>query len=245
MLRVTFIGVGGWVTNPSFGHISILVEGGSSKVLLDFGEGSYWGYVRCVGREPWDVDYLILTHRHGDHILGVPTLAQMARARGRVVRIASIPDAVGAVKDLLRAVGARHCLENLDFTELSLGSEASLGGVRVKAIPAKHSVTASSIIMKISSYVVAYSGDTLPNPSFLSEARGADVLIHEVSAPRELAEEARAYGHTSEVDVEYVVSYVKPRYFIPIHYSEYLPRLPAVPGTELVAPSPCGRVVIK
>ncbi|MEM1913524.1 MAG: MBL fold metallo-hydrolase, partial [Thermofilaceae archaeon] len=85
-LIVRPLGCGGWVSDPALGPPSLLVEAGGLRLLVDAGEGVYAALRRC-GFEVADLDLVLVTHKHGDHALGLPTLAMHARRSGARLRV--------------------------------------------------------------------------------------------------------------------------------------------------------------
>lgn len=66
-MRLTFLGVGGWVSSPWLNMASILVTvGGNRRILLDAGGegGIYRQYRRCTGLDVGDLDLVVLSHGH-------------------------------------------------------------------------------------------------------------------------------------------------------------------------------------
>jgi ribonuclease Z len=69
---------------------------------------------------------------------------------------------------------------------------------------------------------VVYTGDSMPSPTLVQRARGADVLIHDATSDAALEEKANRYGHSSsrqaaevakEADVRLLVlTHLSPRY---------------------------------
>lgn len=80
-MKVIPLGTGGWVSNPLLGNVSLLVEVGNSRILIDAGEGTYRA-LRMCGFDVNDLDLMLITHRHGDHVMGLSTLALFARSKG-------------------------------------------------------------------------------------------------------------------------------------------------------------------
>jgi metallo-beta-lactamase class B len=64
---------------------SILVTGDSGHVLIDSGTGKgadlIAANIRALGFDPRDVEVLLMTHEHGDHIGGMARLQQLTGAR--------------------------------------------------------------------------------------------------------------------------------------------------------------------
>jgi len=225
-VRVTILGFGGWVSNPLFGQPAYLVEEGDAKILLDCGEGTLEKLFKCTCLDVSDLSFILITHAHGDHLLGLPTLIQRAKHLGKRLNVVAPPPVLDSISELLNTLQVPHYINYVDATKLHPEVWVRLSeNIHVKAINAIHPVPSFSYILRVGSKTVAYSGDTWPNDDFLSEAEDADVLIHEVSAPPGMIEEARLHGHTPSEYVLDILRKTRPKYFIPTHYFIEPPQL--------------------
>lgn len=246
-LKLVVLGFGGWVSNPLFGQPSYLLINDVAKIMLDAGEGTYAKLRSCTGLTISDIDYVIITHSHGDHVLGVPTMIQMARYEGKPLNIVGPSYILNTIAKLLDALWIPHYIEHIVFHEVNPGEEKQLDrGLRIKAVTAKHPVPSVSYIITFDKFTIAYSGDTAPNEEFLRLAKGSHLLIHEVSTSEELAKEAQAHGHTTSADIEHILSLTRPKYFLPTHYYISAPqiRLDMNMRVKLLTPSPCAEYLL-
>ncbi len=81
-LWITFLGTAASVPSRARGTAATLVAHGSTRVLVDCGEGTQRQLLRS-GAGLVDVDLILLTHLHGDHVLGLPGLVKTYALRGR------------------------------------------------------------------------------------------------------------------------------------------------------------------
>ncbi len=240
MPKVVVLGYGGWVSDPLFGQAGLaLVTDSGRTILLDAGEGTWHWLGRCgLPRLP---DAVILSHGHGDHVLGVPTLVMWASYLGRRLRIWGHPSAIKAVEGLLRATHVGESFEEVVEAHPIRAGEwvVVVEGVKVLAVEAVHPVPAYSFVLVAGGRRIAYSGDTRPNPSFIKEAKGADLLIHEVGVPAGQEALAERFGHTSEAEICEVLERVSPRLFMPYHYFLSESRIVCEASHEIVRPEHC------
>lgn len=240
MPRVVVLGFGGWVSDPSFGQSGIALVTDSGKViLLDAGECTWHWLGKCGLRGLPDA--VILSHGHGDHVLGVPTLVMWANYIGSRLRVWGHPSAIGAVKGLLGSTYVGEYFRRaVEPHPLMAGEWAEVvEGVEVLAVEAIHPVPAYSLVLVAGGRKIAYSGDTRPNPAFVRAAAGADLLIHEVGVPAGQEALAERFGHTSESEVCWVIRGVSPKMFMPYHYFLREPVLACEESVETVRPDHC------
>ena len=75
MIKVTFLGTSDSVPSLERNHTSILLETSSENILIDCGEGTQRQF-RKAKINPCKLTRLLITHWHGDHVLGIPGLLQ-------------------------------------------------------------------------------------------------------------------------------------------------------------------------
>ncbi len=108
-VNVTVLGSGGVMPTPERGTPAILVETWNGlTILLDAGEGVQ-SRLRLAGRSPESLDYVVLTHEHGDHVNGLAGLLQsmaVSKRRRKLTIIGPRP-AIEFALDALEATGSR------------------------------------------------------------------------------------------------------------------------------------------
>ena len=72
---ITFLGTGNAIPTPKRSHTAILLQYKNENILIDCGEGAQRQF-KIAEISPSKLTKILLTHLHGDHILGLPGLFQ-------------------------------------------------------------------------------------------------------------------------------------------------------------------------
>ena len=104
-LRTTFLGTGGAVPTTRRAPSAVMVNREGERFLFDCGEGTQRQMMRFG--TGFDVEHILLTHLHGDHVLGLPGLLQTWDFQDRTdaVAIHCPPGSRRQIEDLVTAGG--------------------------------------------------------------------------------------------------------------------------------------------
>lgn len=168
MTEVIFVG-----TSDAFGaggrrQSAVLVRGPSGSVLVDCGLTTGTGLCE-LGVERGEIDAIAVSHFHGDHFGGIPSLLLAALyedGRTEPLRIAGPPGVQRRVYDLADAMG--YGIEERDwsfpivFEEVPEGKTVELGPVRVSSFGVVHQphTQPHGLLIDTGRERIAYSGDT-------------------------------------------------------------------------------------
>ncbi|MFH1210512.1 MAG: ribonuclease Z [archaeon] len=74
-MKITFLGTGSMMPTPERNHSAILLSYENENILIDCGEGTQ-KQLRLAKIAPTKITKILITHWHGDHVLGIPGLLQ-------------------------------------------------------------------------------------------------------------------------------------------------------------------------
>jgi ribonuclease Z len=210
MPELIVLGTAASVPDAEHDTVGLALRGAGWAVLIDCGGSP----VHKLARVAVDIEAIravVLTHRHADHVYGLPMLVQGLWLSGR-----DAPLPIYGPTETLQV--ARSLLELFDLAEragmfslewhpvpLRQGRRVlELGGVRIMAAPAVHGQV-ETIALRFENTAtgraIVYSADTEPCAAVVRLALGADLLIHEAagdhtghSTPAQAAEIGREAG---------------------------------------------------
>ena len=80
-IKITFLGTGDAIPSARRNHSAIFLNYDSENILIDCGEGTQRQF-RKAGLNPCKINRILITHWHGDHVLGIPGLLQTLALSG-------------------------------------------------------------------------------------------------------------------------------------------------------------------
>jgi ribonuclease Z len=161
-------------------------------VLIDC-SGNPVSSLEKQGLSPWELDCLVLTHRHTDHIYGVPSLVHqlflqhVTNPRGPL-RILGENNAINAVRGLLESSGLwnRPGCFNIETEVVSMkGGTRTISSMDLEFFPVSHGSTPTLGITWLGSNTrrtLVYSCDTEPVAAVWQRAIPGSLLVHECSS---------------------------------------------------------------
>jgi ribonuclease Z len=166
VLDIALVGTGGMMPLPNRWLSSVLLRYGRHLVLFDCGEGTQIS-LRMLGWGLKDIDLVIVSHLHGDHIAGLPGLLLTQGNSGRTEPLEIVgPPGLKHVVDSLRVV-APHLPFEVRVRELRAGDCFEVEGLVGTCVEAQHQVPC-----------LAYRLEVRRGPRFLPErARALSIPI--------------------------------------------------------------------
>ena len=264
-MRITFMGTS-VIPRKGQASNSVFVEtGNGDSFIFDMGSGVSTNYV-AMGIPYSHMDKVFLTHLHADHMSDLTTLYCFGPSLDRKTPLRLFgpsgdtpEDGTLAFAEALKLLTKWH-VESFSFTPTGLkngvsgydievkelpymevgGVAYNENGVKITHFPAIHDRDGSiSYKLEWNGLSMVFSGDTKPNYYMVEQAKGVDVLIHEMVVPPEVWAEkntgfkpgdlgwqqAIAYttavedsSHTTQKAFGYIMSQTNPRLGIATHF---------------------------
>ncbi|MFQ3646181.1 MAG: MBL fold metallo-hydrolase [Anaerolineae bacterium] len=192
MARITILGSAAAVNDATHDYTHFLLQGQKdTPILVDAGSNPL-GKIKNLGIDDENLQDIILTHFHSDHVGGIPNMMMHMWLLGRraPLRIYGIHHCIHRVENMMEAYGWTEwpnffpvsfhrvserdnapVLENEDFT--------------ITAFPVNHFIPTIGLRIydKHNQTTLGYSCDTEPCDGVRHIAKGVDVLLHEAAGP--------------------------------------------------------------
>ena len=218
-MHLTLLGTGGPSVHAERYGPAQIVRHGDTTLLVDCGSGVTQRMAQA-GISARDIDAVLLTHMHSDHIIDLFQLviSSWHQGRDRPQRVFGPPGTYRYVDGLvsLWQTEMEQRIEHerrpsalalqTEVTEIKPGETVEFGAMRVRAVEVDHKPVrhAYGYVFETDEAKLAISGDTRPCDALTEAAQGADLLLHEVFVHREMKPEE---GLRTAERVEAVASY--------------------------------------
>lgn len=226
-----FFGTSGAIPSSARDNTALAFYSADDVVLVDC-SGSPYQKILKAGLNPMRASSLIVTHRHVDHLYGLPSLAHNMGLAGRraTLHVHALRETMPFLRGFMdlfpleEKMPYRIELHEIPPKEGHLVLEAN--GFRVLSSPVKHGAPNVGLRVEFDSPqergVVVYSGDTSPCPSLIALARAADILIHEATFLHGEAARAASDGHTTGYQAGEVAAQAGVKRLILCHFAASL-----------------------
>ncbi len=141
-MKIRFLGTGGSWPSKRRNPVSIALSSGPTTLLLDCGEGTQ-RQLLYSSVSPMKIKAVLVSHLHGDHVLGLPGLVQTMSLNGREEELRIIgPHGTARSWEAASSVCAFKCGFMTPVTELAPGEGTEVNGLLIDTCQAVHSVPA-------------------------------------------------------------------------------------------------------
>ncbi|MBI2962716.1 MAG: MBL fold metallo-hydrolase [Deltaproteobacteria bacterium] len=184
---MTVLGAGDAFGSGGWRQSSYLVRGPSATFLMDAGP-TVLAALKDAGQRSDEIDFVLLSHLHGDHFAGLPFMIMeylYERPRDRELLIAGPAGTEERVLTLFRAMyqeaASRPTTFPIRFQTLAAGQNVTIGGVAVEPFAVPHQVREPSLGFKVrlDGKTVLYSGDSGWTEEFVRRAADVDLFLCE------------------------------------------------------------------
>jgi ribonuclease BN (tRNA processing enzyme) len=181
------LGAGDAFGNGGRRQSSYLVRGPSATFLMDAGP-TVLAALKDAGHQSDQIDFVLLSHLHGDHFAGLPFMIMeylYERPRDREFLIAGPAGTEERVRDLYRAMykeaSLRPTTYPLRFQTLQAGVDVQLGAVSIEPFAVPHQVREPSLGLKVrvDGKTILYSGDSGWTEEFVRRTADVDLFLCE------------------------------------------------------------------
>ncbi|AOS37382.1 MBL fold hydrolase [Pseudomonas brassicacearum] len=246
-MKITLLGTGAALPDPDRAQTGILLTLANGRnFLLDCGEGVTRQMVKA-NVNPADVECVVFSHLHHDHICNYPFLIISAwmlnrQQRPRLFGPRGTQDFVdhllenGAFKADFAARSSYPLRQrNIDavrpiVTEIKPGVIFEDEDIRIEVDHVKHIPNdiceCFGVRVVADGKTIVFSGDTAPCESIVRMAKGADLLIHECTFPESfIAHRAKTgvgtYAHTSPTELGQLAARAEVKHLVATHFGHF------------------------
>jgi ribonuclease Z len=218
-MHLTLLGTGCPAVHAQRYGPAQIVRHGDTKLLVDCGSGVTQRMAQA-GFSGRDIDAVLLTHMHSDHIIDLFQLviSSWHQGRDRPQRVFGPPGTYNYVDGLVslwqsemeRRIEHERRPSALalqtEVTEIKPGEEVEFGALRLRAVEVDHKPVRHTygFVFESDQARLVISGDTRPCDALTEAAQGADLLLHEVFVHHEMKP---AEGVRTAETIEQVASY--------------------------------------
>lgn len=202
-MRIVFFGIASAVPCVAGGsNTSFLVAGDEGTVLVDC-SGDPVLHLARAGVAVRDLDALVLTHRHTDHVYAVPNLLQSMRLtkREKPLTVAGNAPTLDFVRRLIEHFNQleREDAPDIRWTDVEAEPAQTLAGFRFDFHETRHSIPCHGFTCSDGKSSLIHGADGAPDPDLASRrpAGSPPVLVHESTGPHRNVERLNEMGHSS------------------------------------------------
>lgn len=229
MLKVIILGTSSALCSNLIDNTYLAISYKDETFLIDCA-GSPAHKLLKAGINLHNLNNIIITHAHPDHIYGLPSLIHnfWLLKRDKDLNILANLDTLNIIKDLIKLHQLERCNSQFKINyQVILEKENNLffdnSYISIASSPTYHSVPslALKIIFKENSKSLVYSGDTGPCASIESLAQNANILIHDTMC-RQGSINYSLETHTSALEVGLIAHNCQVDKLVLIHYDQSL-----------------------
>ena len=143
-LEIVFLGTGATLPSKKRNVSSTAVKLDGGILLFDCGEGTQRQMIMS-GVSYMKIEWIAISHFHGDHVLGIPGLLQSMNLSNRKNKLTFFgPEGTSVLLEYMRKGGLIPGSFPISVVEMESGSAARMGEYTIRAVNSTHGTTALS-----------------------------------------------------------------------------------------------------
>ncbi|MBS3819082.1 ribonuclease Z [bacterium] len=224
MVKINFLGTGGAVSSAQRDNTSLLLRHQETTLLVDC-SGSAIQKLKKLGVEPPNIDFILVTHVHPDHIYGLPSFVHSLMQENCDVKLLASEESLHFCRRLLDLFHLRDRKVKCRIHEQALFSHQTIEitpGLECTPFPVPHHSSSLGFRFKFGDEKkeLIYSGDTAVSSSLFQKAHGIDGLIHDCSAPSRFFKKFPSLGslHTDSLSLGKLSQKAGVERLVPCHF---------------------------
>jgi Metal-dependent hydrolases of the beta-lactamase superfamily III len=192
MLEFEFLGTNGSVADIDGANTSLIVRAGDRKFLVD---------VSSSVSRALDVDCVILTHSHIDHVFALPSLIHQMWLTGRKEKLTvyAMGKTLKIANEMVELFNLRAKKGIFDIEICEIGFDSVMQGKAI-ALKNDHTEDSFSLLFEEGGKKLYYTSDTRPLSLTDVRVENSDVLVTEASGLSKNEEVLIRKGHSSGLD---------------------------------------------
>ncbi|RSD29297.1 MBL fold metallo-hydrolase [Mesobacillus subterraneus] len=194
-MKLIIIGFWGGYPKVNEASTGYLLEHDGFRLMIDFGSGVLAKMQNFV--QPEELDALILSHYHPDHVADIGVLQHARLIQGFLGKKSSQLPIYGHAQD-------QHEFAKLTYKNITKGvaynpdQKLEAGPFTISFIPAVHPVPCYAMRIEAGGKSLVYTADTSYKDDFISFASGADLLLSECNFYGN--QDGKGAGHMNSYD---------------------------------------------
>lgn len=232
-LKLTIVGCWGGYPKVNEASTGYLLEHDGYKLMIDFGSGILSKLQNFV--QPEELDALVLSHYHPDHVADIGVLQHARLIQGFLGKKSPQLPIYGHTQD-------KQEFSKLTYKNITKGvaydpkKKLEVGPFSITFLSAVHPIPCYAMRIEAGGKSLVYTGDTSYKEEFVSFASGADLLLSECNFYG--SQDGKGAGHMNSLDNGRLANGAGVKQLVLTHLPHYgeLDQLVSEAATEFAGP---------